>query len=111
MYHVDDKAYTWSHTVHGRGKRTTPVGQGVFVIDHIGTGKIIIGQSRTVSNDVDRHIELLKAGNHPNKKMVKLVSMCEDLRLIEYPVKNAKEGKALEARIRASNDTPYLLLN
>uniref|UniRef100_A0AB39CCD4 Endonuclease n=1 Tax=Pseudomonas phage RVTF4 TaxID=3236931 RepID=A0AB39CCD4_9VIRU len=113
--------HVWSSThrilkngdmVPNNGERSTLVTQGVYVIDHIPTGKFIIGQSRTVSAEVDKHIALLKTGRHPNKILQRQYSGYNmDLRMIEIPASNSKEAKKIEAQIRASNTTDYCLLN
>ena len=110
-YKTESKGYQWSSTVWGRGARAELVTQGVYIIDHISTGRFVIGQSRTVSAEVDRQIEQLKGGRHPNKMLQQQYAWEPDIRLIEYPTNSAKEAKRLEAEIRASNDTRYCLLN
>lgn len=125
MYLVEEKAYTWSLTyrklksgdiVPNKGARGTLVTQGVYIIDHISSGWFIIGNSRTVSAEVDKHLAMLQAGRHPNRKLQSQYSSTNchtamDLKFIEIPVKNAKDCKRVEATIRASNTTKYCLLN
>lgn len=120
MYEVVDKAYSWLATyrtlksgevVPNRGARSTLVTQGVFIIDHLSTGKFIIGTSRTVSADIDKQMALLRAGKHPNVKLQRQYTHDQDLRLIEVPAADAKNAKQIEARIRSSNTTDYCLLN
>lgn len=111
MFDTEAKCFTWSSTVHGRGSRSVLTTQGVYVIDHISTGRFIVGCSRTVSADVDKQIEQLKAGRHSNKKLQAQYNWEPDIKLIEFPTKNAMEAKKLEAEIRSTNNTPYCLLN
>ncbi|MCY1418492.1 hypothetical protein D9M71_340530 [compost metagenome] len=111
MYRTEAKGYTWSSTVHGRGARSVLVTQGTYVIDHISSGWFITGNSRTVSADVDKQIDLLRKGKHPNRKLQQQYSWEPDIKLIEYPMNTAKESKKLEAEIRSTNDTAYCLLN
>jgi hypothetical protein len=102
---------TWSHTSWGRGKRTVETGQGYYVIEHIATGKCIVGNSTNVTKDVDAQIAALMAGTHPNKPLQKLVSMDMDLKLIEYEAMSAKVAKDRVREIKRSMIPSYLLLN
>jgi len=125
MYTVEEKAYTWSLTyrelksgaiVPNNGARSTLVTQGVYIIDHVSSGWFIIGQSRTVSAEVDKQLALLQAGRHPNRKLQAQYSSPShfsnmDLKFIEIPIHSAKDCKRVEATIRASNTTGYCLLN
>jgi hypothetical protein len=109
-FEAEAQCNTWSCTIHGRGKRAHLVGSGVYVVEHLPTGKCITGISKTVSADVDKHIQKLLDGTHPNKKFVKLVSMDRDLRLLEYP-STGMSAKQILARIRSTCYPKYLLLN
>lgn len=120
MYEVEDKSHSWVRTfrelksgeiIQNKGARATMVTQGVFVIDHISTGRFIIGNSRTVSAEIDRHIDALNRGGHPVKALQLQFNRCPDIRLIEIPATSAKHAKQIEAKIRASNTTDYCLLN
>ncbi|WDS62073.1 putative homing endonuclease [Pseudomonas phage D6] len=125
MYTIEEKAYTWSLTyrklksgdiVPNQGKRSMLVTQGVYIIDHVSSGWFIIGQSRTVSAEVDKQLALLQAGRHPNRKLQSQYSCpndfsCMDLKFIEIPIHSTKDCKRIEAQIRASNTTGYCLLN
>ncbi|AAL83173.1 endonuclease [Pseudomonas phage vB_Pae10145-KEN51] len=111
MFIVDDKCYSWSSTSHGRGKRSEIVGAGVYVIEHIATGKYLVGLSKTVSNEVDKHIAALRNNSHQNKAMLGLVHRDMDLRLLEYPISKVSDQKALIAKIRATTEPKYLMLN
>lgn len=107
MFKVDDKFYTWSSTCHGRGKRAELVTSGAYIIDHISSGWVIIGHSRTVSAEVDRQIEQLRAGRHPNRRFQSQFSSTNhessiDIKLMEFPAKSVKDGKVIEAKIRTS---------
>jgi hypothetical protein len=115
MFKTEAKAHTWTTTIWGRerGKsgRSTPVTRGVYLIETISTGKFIVGTSRVVSNDVDRHLAMLANGKHPNKKLQAQWDWEPELRMLEFPTSSDKESKALEKEIRKTNDTPYCLLN
>lgn len=84
---------------------------GVYVIEHIATGKILVGQSKTVSQDVDMQIQQLMAGRHPNRLMNIQVSMDFDLKLHEYTALSATNAKDMVRQIKASVEPKYLLLN
>jgi len=120
MYLVEDKSYSWVRTfrelkggdiVQNKGARASLVTQGVFIVDHLPTGRFIIGTSRTVSAEVDKNIDALIRGTHPNRMLQKQYNHGPDLRLIEIPARSAKEAKQIEAKIRKSNTTDYCLLN
>ena len=111
IHGVDIKGYAWSRTTAGRGKRKEVVTTGVWLLEHQGTGKFLIGSTGQVSAEIDKHLALLNAGKHPNKKMSKLVSMDLDVTLIEIPMSSLQKAKLLERQIRVSVDPDYLLLN
>ena len=111
IHGVDIKGYTWSRTTAGRGKRKETVTAGCWLLEHISTGKFIIGSSPQVSQEIDRHIALLNDGKHPNKKLLKLVNMDPDLMAIEIPMASQPKAKKLEREIRVNVNPEYLLLN
>jgi len=108
--HDDPKCYTWTSRQPGQGTRENRitknahfVTQGVWVIDHDPTGLWMIGQSRTVSAEVDKQLKLLAAGRHPNKRFQKMYNFDPDIKLLEYPSASAAESKRFEAILRANN--------
>lgn len=105
------RCMTWSHTTHGRGKRNDDVQIGCYVVEHIPTGKFIVGSSKTVSQEVDGLIEALWGGTHQSKAFNKLCSLDPDLKLYEYPTKTLKHAKDIEKAIRRTVLPVYLLLN
>jgi hypothetical protein len=111
MFQVEAKAATWSHTTWGRGKRVVDVGVGCFMIEHIATGKYVIGVSQQVSRDVDTLIKSILEGRYANKTMVKLCTMDPDLRLLEFATANLRDARKLEKEIRATTEPQYLILN
>ena len=102
IHGVDIKGYTWSRTTAGRGKRKETVTAGCWLLEHISTGKFIIGSSPQVSQEI---------GKHPNKKLSKLVNMDPDLMAIEIPMASQPKAKKLEREIRVNVNPEYLLLN
>jgi len=101
---------TWSKTTHGRGKRLFPTNVGFYVIEHISTGKLLVGVSKQVSRDVDIGIEQLLKGIYPSAAFNKLVSLCPDLRLHEYSTGSIAEAKkSVEALIKTITPT-YLFI-
>ena len=109
MFNVEFSGYSWSKTTSGRGKRVSEVKSGLWIVEHISTGKFIIGSCGNVSKEVDKQIELLIAGKHPNKKLTKLFEIDPDLKLYEVPMDG--KAKVLEREIRANTTPQYLLLN
>ena len=102
---------TWTHTESGRGGRSVNTGLGYYVIEHIATGKCLVGHSNNVTKDVDAQISALMVGTHPSKPMLKLVSMDMDLKLYEYPGMSLKQAKDRVRDIKRSMIPSYLLLN
>lgn len=102
---------TWSYTSAGRGKRNIPTRVGFFVIEHIATGKLVVGHSRQVSEEVDKQIQALQTGKHICKAMCKQVEMDMDLRLYEYPAVSIASAKDRVKAIKKSVYPEYLLLN
>ena len=102
---------TWSHTSWGRGSRSVETLMGYYVIEHIATGKCVVGHSNNVTKDVDAQIAALMAGTHPNKLMQKLVGMDMDLKLFEYSGLSPKQSKDRVREIKRSMIPSYLLLN
>lgn len=112
MFLIDKQpTCTWSYTSAGRGKRTSETRLGFFVIEHIATGKLVVGHSKTVSAEVDRQIEALMQGKHPCKAMCKQVEMDMDLKLYEYPAVGIGNAKDCVKQIKQSVYPDYLLLN
>lgn len=88
-----------------------PTALGFYVIEHIATGKLLVGYSRKVSEDIDKQIEALLAGKHPIKAMNIQVAMDRDLKLHEYPALSIAQAKDGVRTIRKSIYPEYLLLN
>lgn len=111
MYLTEARGASWSHTTWGRGKRAEEVGLGCYVVEHIATGKFIVGVSNQVSKDVDKLIQLIDSGKYSNKAMLELCARDPDLRLLEYPCMNLKQARQVEKAIRSTVVPKYLLLN
>lgn len=116
--HDDPKCYTWTSREPGAGTRknnitkdTHFVTQGVWVIDHDPTGLWMIGQSRTVSAEIDKQLKLLAAGRHPNARFQRMYNHEPDIRMLEYPTTNAAMSKRVEAILRANNTGSLTLCN
>lgn len=112
MFLIDKQpTCTWSYTSAGRGKRTTSTRLGFFVIEHIATGKLLVGHSKNVSDEVDKLITSLQTGTHPCKAMCIQVGMDMDLRLYEYPSVGVAHAKDSVKQLKKSVYPEYLLLN
>lgn len=107
----DPKSYTWTSRGPGLGMRHTPVTQGVWVIDHEPTGWFMIGRSRNVSAEVDKHLAQLAAGRHPSKRFQRQYSWEPDVQMLEYPASSANEAKKIEAILRSNNTGSLNLCN
>lgn len=111
MYEVDAKCASWSHTIHGRGKRKVVVRVGCYVVEHVSTGKFIVASSKNVTEEVDTTIQRLLEGTTKNRQFNRLCQTCPELTLYEYPARSLTEARKLEAQIRKSVMPKYLLLN
>lgn len=112
MFLIDKQpTCTWSYTSAGRGKRSTSTRLGFFVIEHIATGKLVVGHSKHVSMEVDKQISALLTGTHPCKAMCRQVAMDMDLKLYEYPAVGIGNAKDFVKAIKKSVYPEYLLLN
>lgn len=102
---------TWSSTEHGRGHRLQEVLLGGFLIDHIATGRSIVGFSKNVSKDVDIHIQKIKTGKHEIKFLNSLCKDDSDLKIYEFPTNTLKAAKEIESTIISTMHPKYLLIN
>lgn len=115
-FHGETQYNKWSSTIWGRGKRKDVVTSGLYCVVHLGTGKFIIGRSKTVSKDVDQLIVRIKGQASHWPKMNRLMEgdpENTDLELLEFPASQA-EAKQIEGRIRVTlreTQYSYLLLN
>ncbi len=106
---VGEARSVWSHTEAGRGKRLFEVGVGCYVMEHISTGNLYVGHSKTVSKDVDVLIKKLSSDNHPNKSFNALAKHDKDVKLYEYPTKGVVAAKRMVVEITESVRPIYLL--
>ncbi|MND13154.1 hypothetical protein D3C81_23840 [compost metagenome] len=101
----------WLHSSSGRSKRSDNTNQGCYMLEHVATGRFYLGQSETVSSDVDKQLALLSIGKHPCKLLNKLYEKDAEIRLFEYPIKAKKARQALLKEIKETCETDYLCLN
>lgn len=104
-------AVKWLHSSSGRSKRSEIVNQGCYVLEHVATGRFYLGQSETVSKDVDKQLNLLALGKHSNKLLNGLYSKDAEIRLYEYPCKAKAARKKLLQELRDLANPDYLCLN
>jgi hypothetical protein len=81
------------------------------MLEHVATGRFYLGQSETVSSDIDKQLALLSIGKHPCKLLNKLYEKDAEIRLFEYPIKAKKARQALLKEIKETCETDYLCLN
>jgi hypothetical protein len=81
------------------------------MLEHVATGRFYLGQSETVSSEVDKQLSLLAIGKHPCKLLNKLYERDAEIRLFEYPIKAKKARQALLKEIKETCLTDYLCLN
>jgi len=84
---------------------------GFYVIEHLLTGKVLVGYSKTVSVDVDQQIKALMGERHPNKPLNLLFERDAELLLLEYPAHSVNAAKDAARKIKRSVSPTYLLLN
>ncbi|MNZ25631.1 hypothetical protein D3C78_428010 [compost metagenome] len=106
-----DVVVTWLHSSSGRSKRKEIVTAGCFVLEHEATGRFYLGQSETVSKDVDKQLSQLALGKHPNKLLNALYAKDMDIRVYEYPLTAKKKRAALLKATLEGASAPYLCLN
>lgn len=123
MYHTEAGSHTWTFVPpeapdatpnkrRDRGStRKTATGVGVYVIDHVSTGRFIVVSSKNVSLDVDKELKAMIRGKHPVKMLQRQFDWEPTIRCIEYPANSYAAAKKIEAEIRATNDCNYCLLN
>lgn len=102
---------SWSITSHGRGHRVNEVKKGTYLIEHVATGRCIVGSSANVSKEVDGIVKQIKALKYPKKLFNSLFKLDQDIRIFEYPTKTLKLAKETEKHIRQTIYPKYLLLN
>lgn len=107
-----DRSYSvWSRTSSGRGKRAAEVKNGLYIIEHISTGRMIVGVSSHVSKEVDKQLAQLSKGKHENRLFAKLIEMDMDVKLHEVPTKNSKEADKLLDQVVSTTYPDYLNTN
>lgn len=95
----------------GRTSQAEVVKAGVYMIEHVATGRFYLGMSKGVTERVSEMIQLLEQGKHPCKLLNKLFEKDDELLILEYPASTEKARKALVKDILDSVTTPYLYLN
>lgn len=108
---LDTEFYSWSSTSFGRGKRSVVVVSGVYILEHIPTGRFIISTSKSVSNDVNNDLQKLRMFNHPVNFLNSLCKLDGDIKIYEIPFKKASEQKAFIAKVKSFIYPKYLILN
>ena len=101
----------WLHSSSGRSKRSETVDQGCYVLEHVATGRFFLGQSETVSRDVDKQLSQLPLGKHSSKLLNGLYSKDSDIRIYEYPIKAKRERTKLLIALRDDANPTYLCIN
>lgn len=84
-----------------------------YCIDHVPTGKRLLGYSSNVDKEVDRQLRLLSTGKHPSRKMQKLFDAEDEMVVYLYPAKTNSIAKkeSLEQRKAIPDYNSHLLLN
>ena len=111
MFLCDQPCIRWIHTLHGRSKRSEEVRTGLYVLEHVATGRLWLGCSAKVSVEVDGLMDALGRGEFPNKLLQSLCKSDLDLQVYEYPTSSMKAAQFLAGRIRPTVYPAYLLLN
>lgn len=103
MFATEVKGFSWTQLPDStRGRRHDSIGVGTWVVEHVPTGRVMIGSDATVSRQVDAQIEALYAGKHPSKLFNRIVQLDPELKLYEYPHRTLKAARAHEKELRAS---------
>lgn len=110
MYETKVKGNSWTRAVGGRGKRKDICKAGVWVIEHIGTGKLVAGASSEVSEEVDKQLTQIDEGSHSNRLLRELCKRDADICVHEYPTKGIREAQVVLKEIQSSVVPSYLFL-
>lgn len=111
MFTLDQPHGSWRHTPSGKSQRQLWVKEGVWVIEHVATGKLMFGHDTNVSRAIDRIIARLKVGRYEHSALQKLYESDMELKFYEIPVKGPRKCKKLDVTLRKSTYPQYLILN
>jgi len=101
----------WLSSTSGRSKRSEEVTVGCYMLEHDATGRFYVGESNSVSRDVDKQLALLLIGKHPCKLLNGLCERDSAVRVYEYPTKSKRACKAIINDLKQSAANDYLCLN
>lgn len=103
--------HTFNPLTKGRLKgRQEVVKVGYYVIEHVATGKIMVGVSKQVSETVDFMTNHLFNQSHPSRAFCKLVDTDCELQITECPQLNIKDAERFLKRLKQSIEPTYLFL-
>tara|TARA_Y100000592_G_scaffold89330_1_gene146435 strand:+ start:34 stop:375 length:342 start_codon:yes stop_codon:yes gene_type:complete len=108
MFDVNVPFHHWSHTPAGRSKRSETVKDGVLVIEHVATGKLLTSNTGNVSGTVDAFLEDIRNGVCPDRRFMRLFQSDSELKFYEIPCRTAKKQKLLLKEIESSITPSYL---
>lgn len=97
-----------------RRPKSAPVTRhAAYCIDHVSTGKRILGYSTQADKEVDKQLESLAAGKHRSRKLQRLFDHDDEVIVYLYPTNSLKEAKKIstEQREAIPDHYSYLLLN
>lgn len=113
MFLVQTESFRHTFNPLTKGKlkgRQQKVNVGYFVIEHVATGKLIIGSGRFVSETIDTITADLMGGKFQCKAFCKLVESDCELSITEAPILVLKDARKHLAKLKDSIDPTFLLM-
>lgn len=101
-------------TYSKRKPRSSPVvKKGSYCIDHVATGKRLLGYSSNLDKEIDRQLMMLSNGKHPSKKMQQQFDADDELLIFIYPATSMSTAKSDHSNQKKAipDYYSYLLLN
>lgn len=111
MFQTDAPGFSWTKMPDKPARARMMVKVGVYVIEHVATGKLLIASSHEVSQHVDTHLIIFQHNRHPSKRAQALYNSDAELKVYEYPTRGLKAAQALERDIRDSVSHDYLIMD
>lgn len=107
MFETKAEGSSYSSTSTRAVKETK---QGCFVLEHVSTGKVIVGVSDQVTVEVNQNLDSLYGEVHKNKHMNEVCKRDPEVRVHVYPTKTAAQAEKIAKEIKGSVEPAYLFL-
>jgi hypothetical protein len=107
MFEVKAEGSSYSST---STRSVKEVEKGCYVLEHVSTGKVIVGVSEHVTVEVNRNLDSLYGETHNNKHLNEVCKRDPELRVHVYPTKTVRQAEKLAKEIKDSVEPKYLFL-